>query len=346
MPLRELSVFLPSSRNDDLDGLIGELELEPIWRGTDDDGTGVMMILTVDAFKVEDIIAALEERFRGTEHFRIVLIEATAILPRPEEPESEEAVEKISGVVEGDEGEAPEEEEKPSPSRILIEELLENLREGSTLSNRYLAMVILSALVAAVGLIRDNTAVVIGAMVIAPLLGPNMALALGTTLGKWDIIKSCVATNAAGISVAFAFALGAGFLLPVDPSVAEIASRTSLGYGDLVLAGAAGAAGALAFTSGVSASLVGVMVAVALMPPLVASGLLFGAGQWTLGVSAALLTAANVIMINLAGVVTFMIQKVRPRNFWEAGIAGRMMARALVIWVALLALLVVIIAVS
>lgn len=344
MPLRELRVFLPADHDETLNELIREEELEPLWKGRDDPGWTVMTILAVDVYKTEKLISLFMEKFQHLDHFRIVLVEAAAVLPLPEtDKEREEEIGLNNG--EGDNGgeEREEEKEEKSPSRVVIEELLENLRGGAALNGQFFAMVILSTLVAAVGLMQDNTAVVIGAMVIAPLLGPNISLALGTTLGKLDLITKSAVTNVTGVAVALAFAFLIGLVINFDPEVREIASRTSVGYGDLVLALAAGAAGALSITTGVSASLVGVMVAVALLPPLVAGGLLLGAGHWDDGASALLLTLANVIMVNLAAVVTFVAQRVRPRNFWEEDVAGRMLRRALAIWITLFVLLIVIV---
>ena len=69
-----------------------------------------------------------------------------------------------------------------------------------------------------------------------------------------------------------------GLLLPFDPQNEEIASRCVVAVGDVVLALVAGVAGAISFTTGMATGLIGVMVAVALMPPLVVAGLLLGAG--------------------------------------------------------------------
>jgi uncharacterized membrane protein len=98
---------------------------------------------------------------------------------------------------------------------------------------------------------------------------------------------------------------------------------------DLVLALAAGTVGALAFTTGIHTPLVGVMVAVALLPPLVATGLLAGAGLWVQSLKAMLLYSTNLICIMLAAVATFMLQGVRPRTWWEADEARRSSRRAL-----------------
>ena len=96
----------------------------------------------------------------------------------------------------------------------------------------------------------------------------------------------------------------------------ELASRSEVFLADVVLALVAGVAGALAFTTGIHTPLVGVMVAVALLPPLVAVGLLSGAGAWQPAFGAALLFWANLICINLAGVATFLAHGIQPRTWW------------------------------
>lgn len=200
-------------------------------------------------------------------------------------------------------------------------------------------MTVLSAVVAVVGLVRGDVAVVIGAMVIAPLLGPNVAMALATTLGDTDLLRRALATNLAGIAAAFVLAVVAGVLFPVGPDLPAIASRTSTGFGDVLLALAAGMAGTLAFTRGRSGAVIGVMVAVALVPPVVVCGMLLGQGEAHLAFRAFLLVAANVICINLAGVVTFLAQGVRPRSWWEAEKARKSVRKAIAIWTVLLAVL-------
>ena len=146
-----------------------------------------------------------------------------------------------------------------------------------------------------------------------------------------------------GMGLAFLMACGLGLLLPVDPSGAEIAALTYLGPADFLLALVSGAAGALAFTSGLSASLIGVMVAVALMPPLVTCGLLLGSGAFGPALGALLLLLTNVICINLAGVGTFVLQGIRPRRWWEAERARKAAHWALGIWFTLLCVLAVLV---
>ncbi|AFH38511.1 TIGR00341 family protein [Thermus thermophilus] len=174
-------------------------------------------------------------------------------------------------------------------------------------------------------------------MVIAPLLGPAMALALGSALGDLDLFRKAFRTLLLGVALASGLSLALGFFLPVDPS--GLAPRTRPGLEDVAVALAAGVAGALGFTTGAPAALVGVMVAVALLPPLTAAGLLSGAGYPEKAFGAVLLFAVNVASVNLAGVATFLLQRVRPRTFWEAERAARASRTALLLWGLSLALL-------
>ena len=139
-----------------------------------------------------------------------------------------------------------------------------------------------------------------------------------------------------GLLISLAIATVAGVILQPAASVSEIAARTTVGWGDIALAIASGAAGGLAYTTAVPTALVGVMVAVALLPPWVTFGMLLGSGQWAAAVGALVLTVLNIICLNLAGVLTFVLQGISPAARWEAKRAKRMSTIALAIWIALL----------
>jgi uncharacterized hydrophobic protein (TIGR00341 family) len=230
-------------------------------------------------------------------------------------------------------------EEKP-PGRMGREELYEDIKGAAQCSRVYLVMVVLSTIVAAIGLYYNSVAIIIGAMVIAPLLGPNMALALGTTLGDLSLLRRALLTAVAGIATTMVLSVIIGVLLQVNPASPEVASRNGVRLGDIVVALASGSAGALAFTTGVSATLIGVMVAVALLPPLVTFGLLLGDGQLALATGALSLFLMNLICVNLAGVTTFLVQGIHPATWWEKDRAAKATRIAIGLWVALLAALV------
>lgn len=261
-----------------------------------------------------------------------------------DEEGEEDVGEKDAGEVDAgedmEEGEASEAEEPESSHRISREELYADVTDGLAISPIFLSMTVFSTVVAAVGLLRDDLAVIIGAMVIAPLLRPNVALALATTLGDWKLAWRALVTNAAGVLLAVGLAAALGLMLPVNPEIPALHSRADLDLGSLLLALAAGAAGTLAFTQGLSGAVIGVMVAVALLPPVVAFGLLLGAGHFQLAFQAFLLTAGNIICINLAGVGTFLAQGIRPRYWWEARRAKKASLAAVGLWLLLLLALV------
>jgi len=109
---------------------------------------------------------------------------------------------------------------------------------------------------------------------------------------------------------------------------------------------ASGGAGALAFTAGVPTVLVGVMVAVALLPPLASLGLLLGSGYLIPALGAGLLLITNIICVNLAGVLVFWIQGVRPTSWWEEKQAQRATKISIAVCAGLLILLVLAIILS
>jgi len=324
MALRLMQIFLPDNADQEFDKLLEGREVLGRWR--DEDAHQIVLHLLVPVEETEPIMDRFEERYASLKGFHVILSPVEAVLPRPK-PEDKEADESPDGETEA----TPDEKQ-----RISREELYTNVVEDLGVTSIFLAMTVLSAIVAAVGLIRDDVAVIIGAMVIAPLLTPNVALALGTTLGDFDLMRRAFFANVSGVLSAFVIAVVVGLIFGVDPDNAAIAERTNVNFGDILLALAAGAAGTLAFTRGLSGAVIGVMVAVALMPPLVACGMLIGSGQYHLATGALLLTIANVISVNLAGVGTFLIQGVRPRSWWEAKRAKTATRRAIVVWIILL----------
>ena len=288
---------------------------------------------------VEDTEAFMEwlyEALGPAEDYRIILTPVEATLPRPE-PEDEESEEAETDATEEA---GKDEEESSSVARISREELYQDVTDSISVTRVYYMLVALSTIVAAGGMLRDSVAVVIGAMVIAPLIGPNIALALGTTLADSKLLRRSLSVNLLGLMLGFALSFGIGIVLPIDPTIPEIASRTRVGLSDVTLALAAGIAGTLSVTRGISTALIGVMVAVALLPPLVALGMLIGAGYWSAAEGAGLLTLTNVVAINLAGVVTFLAQGVRPMNWYEAEQAKKATRLAITIWLVALGILV------
>ena len=318
MALRLIEMVLPEKNSEEIRELLKEHPVLEHRQLRLPDGEVLVRIL-LQAEQGEAVLDLLGKRYAGKDGNRLVILPVEATLPR-DEPE-------------------PSTTEEKSPERIGREELYEDIKNAARCSRVFLTMVVLSTIVAAVGLYYNSVAIIIGAMVIAPLLGPNVALALATALGDLALLRHAIVTALAGIATAMVLSLFIGVLLNVDPETPEIASRNAVGLGDIAVALASGAAGALAFTTGASATLIGVMVAVALLPPLVTFGLLLGGGHAALAMGALSLFLMNLICVSLAGVTTFLVQGIRPTTWLEKDRASKAMRIAIGLWMTLLAAL-------
>lgn len=324
MPLRLAEIVVPEASADEAEALLEEKGMPFVARSPLAHGL-VKLDTVCHKQETEDVLDALEDRFGRDEGFRVVLVAVEATLPRPTTREVEAEAN----------GEDPD-EAAAGRARVYREEVYNELGAASQWTAVYATNVGLSTVVAAAGLIKSSTAVIIGAMVIAPLLGPNMALALGTTLGDRPLIARAIKTALGGLAIGLSLSIAIGLVFQPDLTVHEIATRTDVDLADIVLALASGAAGALAFTSGAPAAIIGVMVAVALMPPLVVLGLTLAAMDPDLAWSAAVLLFGNIVCVNLAANVVFRVQGLTPRNFFKGAQARRYTWIANGVWTTLL----------
>lgn len=239
---------------------------------------------------------------------------------------------------------ADEEERKQEDSATQAREsLYEGVEKSSRLDLNFIVLVILSTLVAGIGLIENNVAVLIGAMVIAPLLGPNLALSLGTALGDIPLMRKSMRTLFAGILLTVGLSAGLSAIAPYDLPSHELMARSRAGLDSVFLALASGAAAALSLTTGLSSVLVGVMVAVALLPPAAALGIFLGNGNVDLAIGAGLLLLVNVVCVNLASKIVFFVKRIRPRTWLEKEKAKRAMVVYVVGWLVTLFILLVLV---
>ncbi|WP_374531611.1 TIGR00341 family protein [Acinetobacter sp.] len=183
-----------------------------------------------------------------------------------------------------------------------------NIQADALPSKTFFIMNALAAVIAAYGLLSDSTAVVIGAMLVAMMLGPIAGISLALIDSRWMLLKTALKTLTLGIIMIY----GIGFLIGlIHPNIAitnEIMARTHPNSLDLMIALAGGAAGAFASVSPrLSVAVVGVAVATALVPPLVASGLLLSRAEFSLSANAFLLTFTNIIAIQVSSSMVLWI---------------------------------------
>lgn len=275
-----------------------------------------MLRLVFRAGDGQDAIDAIQGILGEEEGWRLVVLPVEAALPKPESTEEDE------------------ETKKKRKTLALREELFEDISRGAHLDRDFILLTVLSAVVAALGLNANNVAAVIGAMVIAPLLGPILAFSFGSALGDLDLMLKSARTAMAGLVTGLIVAMAIGAATGVNLGSDELVSRTFVGVDAVALALVSGAAAALSLSTGISSALVGVMVAVALLPPSAAVGLFIGAGEWSFALRAALLLAINVTSVLLAALFVFRVKGVRPRTWLERRSAKRSVLVNYAVWAA------------
>ncbi len=185
-----------------------------------------------------------------------------------------------------------------SDKKIDYPEVRVTIEANALPSKMYFVMNVLSAIIASYGLVTNSAAVVIGAMLVAMMLGPITGVALAIIDYRMPLLRKSLITVFLGISLVVLVGFVVGWLHRDQALTAEILSRTQPTSMDLMIALAGGTAGAYAMVSPhLSVAVVGVAVATALVPPLAASGILFANGEMQLGLGALLLAITNIIAI-------------------------------------------------
>jgi len=319
--MKLIEVIADSGTADTVAAVASKYEVHGFRKGVvDEDNMQSMRLLVVDD-KVQAVLDTLQNAISSQSAARILVIPLEAAIPRASE----------------------EERKKERAATAAREALYDSAAKNTRLNLNYIVLVMLSTVVAAIGLIENNVAVVIGAMVIAPLLGPNLALGLGTALGDVPLMHHALLTTVTGVILAVTLSFGIGMFWPFTLSSPELLARTEAGIDSVALALASGAAAALSLTTGLSSVLVGVMVAVALLPPAATLGLMLGHGNFDLAGGAGLLLAINVVCVNLSCKLVFLIQGIRPRTWWEKEKAKRAMTTYLIVWLVTLAILILVV---
>lgn len=274
------------------------------WRISDSDSENRCVLRAIfESGEAQDLVDALQSLFEDEKNWRIIVLPVEATAPRLKAKDVEK--------------------ERRRKTVALREEIYQDTAAGAALTSDFLILTGLSTVVAAIGLSTNNLAVVIGAMVIAPLLGPVVAFAFAAAIGDLSLLLRSARTALAGLIVGFVISILIGAFFAVDFSSGEMTARTVLGLDAIALALASGGAAALSIAAGLPSALVGVMVAVALLPPSAASGIYLGGGDIPNAVRAGTLLMVNVVCVNLAAQAVFAYKGVRPRTWTERISADR-----------------------
>ena len=182
-------------------------------------------------------------------------------------------------------------------------DVIERRREECALSSRYLLMLCMAAGIAVLGLLLSSPAVVIGAMLLSPLMGPIIGLGFALAIGDVPWLKQAGKSLAIGTLVSILFCALIVFMSPLQTVTSEIAARTRPNLFDLLVAIFSAVAGAYAMIRGREGTVVGVAIATALMPPLAVVGFGLATFNWTVFSGALLLFVTNLIAIALIAAI-------------------------------------------
>ncbi|CUS47756.1 MAG: TIGR00341 family protein [Idiomarinaceae bacterium HL-53] len=201
-------------------------------------------------------------------------------------------------------------------------ELFLQVRESAVAHPHYIALMVLSSIVATLGLFLNSTAVIIGAMVLAPLMAPIIAIAMGLLRSDRNIMIQSAQTIGIGVLLGLITSSLLAWMVPMQELTTEITARVQPTLLDLGVAIACGIAGAYAYARAtVMRSLPGVAIAVALVPPLCVAGIGVGWGNLTMISGAGLLLLTNLVGIAGAAVLTFLALGYAPVKRARRGLA-------------------------
>lgn len=231
---------------------------------------------------------------------------------------------------------------KESPPSNPLEILLEKTEPYVCLSRNMVIMASFAALIALAGLFLDNVAIVIGAMLVSPLLGPINAFAVNATLGRVkkasqsQISIFTLLLSIIGLSALITFIISQFFHLSVTD---QIATRGTTSLVDISIALILGLAGGLALFIDIPEILVGVAVAVALLPPAAVVGVGLALFDITLFRGALVLTFVNLLGLELGGTMMLRLKGVLPRRYYQKAEARHHSAYSILIMTVFLIIL-------
>lgn len=200
-------------------------------------------------------------------------------------------------------------QERTHENRALT---LAGVARDARLDRQFLILIALASAIATLGLLQSSTAVVIGAMLVSPLMGPIMGVGFGVATIDLGLIRRSLVTLAAGMVLAIIVATFIILISPIQDVTPELRARTQPTLMDLGVAVVGGIAGAIAIIRNMSGVMVGVAIATALVPPLATVGFGIVTGRADFATGAALLFLTNTLAIAFAATIVARINRFGP----------------------------------
>lgn len=310
-----MQVIVPYEKTEAVyDFLVDVLNIKNVVRFTTDNAHLLQFRIADDA--VTDTMEGLKSRGVGVEFGFIDIWDLKASLPREVSEDAQEL--RIQ-----------------REASLAVEEIYDNVKKQASLSFDFIAFIIFAAVMAGFGLLQNNVTIIVASMLLSPLMGPMLAVALGYVVGDRQLFMKGTTTELIALGLSFGMGIIMGILAPILASglmaeiavqwdagnwapiiLTEITRRGSFSPLDVGVAIFSGAAVAVSVTRGDMSSLVGVAISAALMPPAVNVGMMITLGiingslaAMQIGVGSLALLAMNIIIIDVAAIIMFRIKK-------------------------------------
>ncbi|ADB61992.1 conserved hypothetical protein [Haloterrigena turkmenica DSM 5511] len=292
-----VQVFVPSEDHDTVRETLSEMEVEFVFSDVDEHRDGSLANIPVPAGAVDTVLERLYDAGLDEDTYTVVTEVDRATVPNADE--------LTDRYVEGPKGER-------GASHVEIRERAEDLTPDTA---TYLAFAIASAVVAVGGLLLDSAIVIVGAMVIAPFAGSTLSASAGAVISDREMVVDSATSQVTGLVVAYVGAVVMSVFLQQTgfvPStldvglVGQVSGFATPNLLTLVIAIAAGFAGALALATDLPVSLAGVAVAAAIVPAAAAAGIGTAWGEPLIIAGGIVLLLMNIVFINLTAYLTLI----------------------------------------
>ncbi len=317
--VKQVQIVIPFDKTETvMDFLHDVLDVKNVMKFNADNAHLLQFRISDD--KMLDTVEGLKSRGVGVEFGFVDMLDLKASLPRYA---SEESTEK----------------RMQREATLAVEEIYDNVKKQASLSFDFIAFVMISALVAGFGLIQNNATIIVASMLLSPLIGPMLGVALGWVVRDWDLSMKGTVNELIALGLSFAVGAVMALLMPIlappdslypgypgflaqvvddytNNVATEVTRRGGFSALDVGIAVFSGAAVAISITKGDMSSLVGVAISAALMPPAVNVGMMIMLGlvsgemiAMNIGVGSLMLLGMNIILIDIAAIVMFRIKK-------------------------------------
>lgn len=290
--MRQIQVTVPEEFDGEVDKVLDEYSSDITSNEAEKQGTEVIeFTATVEAEDIDELTEKLKDTDIESGDLSIRILEQESLIEKGQKT-------------------------KGSASLLSQKEIYSKAQEFSGFSRAQWALVGLSSAIAAYGLIINNLIVVIGAMMLAPMLSPFVSGAISLVIGDSKLMKESLISGLMSFLLAIAISYLAVLPFPVTMNSA-LQTIVSFGIPVVLLSFLVGAAAAFTFATGFRDQIAGVAVAIALVPPLAASGIGLKLGDLVYAMNAASIAAINILAVLISGYVSFKIMGLSPTTYYK-----------------------------